>query len=94
MNAFNETPITHDHVIARAGEHLVRHPLGEDFGWAQLFGNEEWSEIAKYLRPQAVGDKLTRHFSKGPNPVVQYVRTNRSPRYSVFVKLRGVDREG
>lgn len=93
MNTFNETPITHDHVIARARKHLANFPIGEEFSWAQLFG-EEWAEVSQHLRPQTVGDRLTRHFSQGPNPVVQYVRTNRSPRYSVFVKLRGVDREG
>lgn len=76
-----------DEIIALAKTHLDRIPVGEAFGWAGLF-QDDWESATQTRRPQDVGEMLRKHFSTGDDPVIVFVRINRSPRYSVWRKDR------
>lgn len=83
--------ITYETISNRAAELLSRLAIGDEFYWKGLFGEDAWSEISAVLRPQTVGDQLTRRFSHGDHAVVEWVRVNRSPHYTVFRKISEVN---
>ena len=87
-------PLSYDPVIARAKVRLGKLPVGEEFDWRQLFGEDEWSDIAERYRAQTVGDILGTTFSSGDNPIIEFMRVNRGPRKSIYRKIREVDERG
>ena len=85
---------TYDAISSRAAELLSQLEVGDTFDWRTLFGEPAWTQITADKRAQTVGDQLARHFARGPDPVVEFDHTNRSPRYSVWRKIREVDERG
>lgn len=81
-----------DLIIARAKELISQIPIGTDFDWRGLFGDEEWEEIGRARRPQTAGDILAKAFCENADPVIEFVRVGRNPRRSVFRKIREVGR--
>ena len=90
----NHAYATRDDVTSRAEELLSQIEIGHEFDWKTLFGQPDWTLITAEKRAQTVGDQLARYFSRDPDPVIEFVRVNRSPHFTVFRKIREVGRKG
>ena len=90
----NHVFATDDAAINLAAERLSRLAIGDSFDFRSLLGEDTWSQVTAEKRPQTVGDQLARYFARHPNPVIEYYYTNRSPRYSVWRKIRELDERG
>lgn len=86
----NDQP-NYDPIITRARAHLANLAIGDEFHWRSLFGDEEWTEIRRNSRPQSVGQVLSREFSEGDDPIIEFVRVRRAGRKSIWRKIREVD---
>ena len=85
---------TYDAIISRAAELITQLEIGETFDWRMLFGEEEWTEITADFSGQWVGRLLSRRFTEGADPEIQFIEVAPSPRRSVFRKIREVNGRG
>lgn len=81
-------------IFAEAKGLLSQLRIGDEFSWRGLLGEDSWLKITIEKRAQTVGDQLSRHFSRGPHPVIEFVRVNRSPHFTVFRKIGEVNEGG
>lgn len=80
-----------DLIIARAKELISQIPIGTDFDWRGLFGDEEWERNSRDFNAQTLGGKLRRSFTEDDDPVIQFLRVG-TPRRSIFRKIKEVGR--
>ncbi|WP_146193200.1 DUF1413 domain-containing protein [Maritimibacter sp. 55A14] len=66
---------------------IAGHPAGKTFILSELLG-DRWEVIGQDPRPQKVGEKFSEAVDKGMFPGVEFDHVQRSPRVSVYKKVR------